>query len=251
MKQGQAMRLFLKLFMLTSVVLLLVSVWRSHVLPERSRLQSSLQEEPVQREIRVQAFQVSAGGVVYTVQPRYEYDLYGLVVSKHNADTWWDFVHREAGDALNITDLCVVWGNNIRSDVYRQLQYWSGQFTCFVQADTAESAAAFDMTALSNNHLLTERDRLAKLLRRVEVGDQIHFHGYLAEYSHNHGFAFHRGTSITRTDTGNGACETVYVDDFSILRQGGSPWRILRWVAGLMLVAGVLGWFLQPPRFDD
>lgn len=245
------MRLFLKLFLLAGLVLLIAAWWRSHALPERSQLLAALQEEPEQRPMRAQAFEVTAGGIAYAVQPLYQYDLYGLVVSKHNADAWWDFIHRESNDALNITDLCVVWGNNIRSEVYQQLKYWSGQFTCFVQADTAEVAAAFDMTALSNNHLLSERDSLARLMRRVEVGDQIHFRGYLAEYSHNQGFAFHRGTSTTRTDTGNGACETVYVEDFQILRQGGQPWRVLRWVAVLMLVVGVLGWFMQPVRFND
>jgi len=245
------MRLFLKLFLLSGLMLLALSWWRSHALPERSQLLAALQDEPDQRAIHTQAFQATAGGIDYTVQPLYRYDLYGLVVSRHNADTWWDFIHRESNDVLNITDLCVVWGNNIRSEVYRQLKYWSGQFTCFVQADTAEVAAAFDMAALSNNHLLTERGALAKLMRHVEVGDQIHFRGYLAEYSHNHGFAFHRGTSTTRTDTGNGACETVYVEDFEILRQGGQPWRSLRWVAVLMLVGGVLGWFMQPVRFND
>jgi len=52
----------------------------------------------------------------------------------------------------------------------------------------------------------------------TSVGDQIYFKGYLAEYAHSNR-TFTRGTSTSRTDTGNGACETVYVEDYQILRQ--------------------------------
>jgi len=38
--------------------------------------------------------------------------------------------------------------------------------------------------------------------------------GYLARYSHGGGFE--RGTSTTRNDTGNGACETIYIEDVQI-----------------------------------
>ena len=40
--------------------------------------------------------------------------------------------------------------------------------------------------------------------------------GWLAGYSNDDGFR--RGTSTTRDDTGNGACETIYVDEFQIDR---------------------------------
>ncbi len=70
---------------------------------------------------------------------------------------------------------------------------------------------------------------------------------YLAEYSHNHnGQPLKRGTSIVRTDTGNGACETIYIEDFEILKPGGGPWRKLIWVAAFMLIAGVIAWFRLP-----
>jgi len=245
------MRSFLKYFLLAGAVLLAVSLWRSSALPQRSELVGSLQDEPEQTPVAMTPFDVVSGGITYTVKPLYRYDLHGLIVSKHNADTWWDYMHREANDALNITDLCVVWGANIMSDVYRQISFSNGQFTCNYSTGSNEVWAAFDQAAVSNNHLLADNPALARLMRKVEVGDQVRFRGYLAEYSHHHGFEFHRGTSTVRTDSGNGACETVYVEDFEILRPGGGPWRILRWVAVAMLVLGVIGWFVQPARFDD
>lgn len=109
----------------------------------------------------------------------------------------------------------------------------------------------FDQNAISNNHLLTESPRLAKELLKVRVGDQIHFRGRLSEYSHNVGFAFKRGTSTVRTDSGNGACETVYVDSIDIIRAGGKPWRTLVWVAGIMVIVSLIAWFMQPARFYE
>ena len=99
--------------------------------------------------------------------------------------------------------------------------------------------------------MLTENTQLAKALLKVRVGDQIRFRGQLAEYSHNVGFPFKRGTSTVRTDSGNGACETVYVDDIKIIKAGGQPWRMLVWAAGIMVVLSLIAWFLQPARFYD
>ena len=83
----------------------------------------------------------------------------------------------------------------------------------------------------------------------MHVGDQVHFRGYLAEYSHGGGFK--RGTSIVRTDTGNGACETVFVEDVEILKPGGGPWRKLVWVAVCLFVIGIAGWWMLPARISD
>jgi len=82
------------------------------------------------------------------------------------------------------------------------------------------------------------------------VGDQIRFTGVLAEYSHNHGFPFKRGTSTVRTDTGNGACETVYVNKIDILKSGGGPWRWLKWLAIGLILFCVIAWFRLPLRND-
>lgn len=244
------MRTFIKLLMLSSLCLLLLAFWRRDALPQPGELASELLNEPVQTQISQSAFATTVGGVNYKVQPLYDYDLVGLVVSKHNADSWLDYLHREANDHLNVVDLCVVWGNNVRNSAYLDLTYSSGQFTCYVQANSAQAYAAFDPTALSNNHLLTDKAELAKIMKKVEIGDQIHFRGRLSEYSHNHGFAFKRGTSIVRTDTGNGACETVFIDSFDILKKNSHLWRNLAWLAALLLLASIVAWFMQPVRFD-
>ncbi len=71
--------------------------------------------------------------------------------------------------------------------------------------------------------LLATDEFVAKDIMEATVGDQIYFKGYLSHYSHNQGFK--RGTSIVRTDRGNGACETVFITDFQILKEANIVWR--------------------------
>ena len=245
---------FVKLWLVVSLSVLIAAQWVRHALPEAAKIAPQLLEEPIQEPLSTASskpFQVQAGGVEYTINPLYRYDLRGVVVSMHDSQTFWDHLHREWNDHLNIVDLCVVWGDNVKTDNYRALDYSSGQFECIVQTRSNEAWQAFAPAALSNNHLITDQAAFAKAMRGVRIGDQVHFTGYLAEYSHNAGMNFKRGTSTTRTDTGNGACETVWIDSFEILKRSGGPWRVLFWLAVAMLVTGVAGWFVLPVGAGD
>jgi hypothetical protein len=244
-------RTLIRWTLIASSLLFLLAWWRSDMLPGSTELLAALGDEPVQIALRQPAFAAISHGVTYAVQPLYDYDLYGLVVSKHDAGSWWDYVHREWNDSLNIVDLCLVWGNNVRSAAYADVDFSSGQFTCNFSTRSDSAFAAFDQAAISNNHLLTDNPALAKVLRKVRVGDQIHFRGSLSEYSHHAGFNFKRGTSTIRTDTGNGACETVFIESIKILKSGGQPWRKLVWPAAIIFLLACIAWVRQPLRFND
>lgn len=244
------LRTFIHSLGLVSLVILILALWHRHDLPPPAELDSALFNEPQQIQIEQAAFQTTRNEVIYTVQPLYDYELFGLVVSKHDANAWWDYVHEEWSDNLNIVDLCVIWGKNAQTGGYTSsdIAFSSAQFTCYWQTRTQEATAAFDTYSLSNNHLLSDDPQLAKVMRDAQIGDQIHFHGQLAEYSHNHGIPFKRGTSITRSDTGGHACETIFVDRFEILKPGNQGWRKLQKLAIAGLVLYLILWFKMPVR---
>ena len=110
------------------------------------------------------------------------------------------------------------------------------------------------MNEFSNNHLITEDASLRKRLKKMEVGDQIRIKGYLAEYFWPP--AYHRGTSLTRNDTGGTACETIYVTEVQMLKSENTTWRTARTIGkvltlslvGIQLVAGIskLVWGRHP-----
>jgi hypothetical protein len=80
----------------------------------------------------------------------------------------------------------------------------------------------------------------------VRIGDQIRVHGWLAKYSNDQGFS--RDTSITRDDRGNGACETIYVREFSILQSMQNGWRPLLVFSLLAFSGSALIWIVAVAR---
>ena len=148
--------------------------------------------------------------------------------------------HRQWKDFLNVKDLCVVWGTNVQSDVFRKLRYSSGPWTCFFQIPDRQTGKQFRADQLSNNHILTDNIDLHRLVMRAAPGDEVRISGMLANYQ-NQATGFERETSISRTDTGNGACETIFVTDFSITKKANHLWRMVYRVAGWAASLAILG----------
>lgn len=211
-----------------------------------------LLEPPLQTETDREPFSIEANGLRYTINPKFDYDLYGVVVSYSDADGFTNIWHHKRWqDFINVRDLCVIWGNNVQSGVYKQMSFSSDSWTCWASWPDRTSGEMFTMKALSNNHIVTDSDKLKAKLMQAELGDQIHFKGVLAEYI-NHAASYTRGTSITRNDTGQGACETIFIDDFEIVKKANPTWRKLaktfNWLSLLTLIGFIAMFLIAPPK---
>jgi hypothetical protein len=230
----------LQAVLVLSLGLAVLAWWHKDRLPPPDFYDLSRLVEPEQTPTAATPFEVEAGGIRYLIKPLHDYRLNGVVVSLHDSDALGDVYHRKDWkDFINIRDLCVVWGENAASGVMREIDVHNTTWTCWVAWRDAEIGSRFAMNALSNNHVLSDRPEIQEAIRSAEVGDQIVFEGMLAHYSHAGGFE--RGTSTTRTDTGNGACETVYVTDFQILRHSNTGWRWAYGVFKYAAIAALLG----------
>ena len=155
-------------------------------------------------------------------------------------------MHMQSNDHLNMLDVCVVWGENATGSHLRKLDYWNGIFTCNVKTRDSDAWAAFDMYKLSNNHLLSNDEFIRDQVTDIQIGDQIRVRGWLASYGSEGGGK--RGTSTTRNDTGDGACETIFIDRFEIVEPAVNYWRRSMIGSLIVLVFGLFLHFRRPYR---
>jgi hypothetical protein len=220
---------------------LLISFWNRNDLPGSIDYVAAIAKEPQQSETSMRKFDTVWDGINYKIDPQYEYDMTGMVVSyRHHDDN--SRMHRLADDHLNMVDICVVWGDNTRAQL-NEINFWNGIFTCNVETRSTAAWESFDMEQLSNNHLISDDEEIRNRVRKIKIGDQVRVQGMLARYESPGG---ERGTSTTRTDTGDGACETIYVDRFEIVKPAKSKWRISMYAALVMLLTSLV-WFFRRP----
>jgi hypothetical protein len=229
----------------TSFVWLIVSFWNRNDLPRNIDYAPAILDEPIQNATAKPSFVANYDGVDYLVEPEYEYEIYGMIVSYRHHDGE-SRMHRRANDHLNMLDVCVIWGDNTRNSRLKKISFWNGIFTCNVKTKDQAAWDAFDMYQLSNNHLISDDEFVRGQVKDIRIGDQIRIRGYLASYSSAKGGK--RGTSTTRLDTGDGACETIFVERFKIVRPATSTWRISMYVSLLLLFAGLVIHFRRPYR---
>ncbi|MDB5804324.1 MAG: hypothetical protein JWN73_1646 [Betaproteobacteria bacterium] len=242
-----------KLVIIGSLLVIVVAWLMAEHLPAPEKLNPGTLEEPDQRPTRDKPFDTKVEGMDYRIDPRYTYEIAGLVVSLHDSKAWWDYAHREWGDHINVADLCVVWGENVRRDAYRRASFTHTQWECWWSTPALPPEHAFDGASMSNNHVLTDDPDVARRLRDVRIGDEVRVRGYLADYTTFKDGAARgmRKTSIVRTDEGEGACEVIWVQELTIVRSHGRGWRIAGKIGAGLLVLGLIVWILLPPKLDD
>ena len=72
---------------------------------------------------------------------------------------------------------------------------------------------------VSNNHIVPANNEIKKISESVKVGNVVDIEGYLSTYKWSTDKGEHFwGTSTSRDDTGNNACETIYVESLKIIQ---------------------------------
>lgn len=232
---------FFKWFCLISLLIMTYCWFYKDILPRPSFYNFSKLNEPVQIKSTKAPFKIRSHRQRYLITPKYEYELEGVIVTYNNADQFGNIWHKKRWqDFINLRDLCVIWGSNVKSGIYHQMKFSSDSWTCWVNSKSHAAWQKFNMKKLSNNHVLVDNNRIKKILMSTEKGDQIKFKGMLASYENlNNGFK--RGTSITRDDKGNGACETVYLTSIEIIKKANQGirkiYKISKWSFLLSLIA--------------
>ena len=209
-----------------------------------SDIDPSLHLNPLQKKVAGEApIQFRRGDFNLTLKPLYRYKISGLIVSVND----YAIAGLRYQDFYEL-DLCMIWGNNVRSGAYRSrhVDFEHHGNTCYARWSRG---ARINGTQLSNTHVYATDQDILDELNRLRAGDQVQLDGYLVEVAavpvrvspgHNPGTTRLR-SSTTRTDKGNGACEIMYAENLQVLARGNPFWRLLAELSFWLLLLSFLG----------
>lgn len=207
--------------------------------PDVSAMRPEVFTEPRQIPVAPRQFSVDSDRKTYQITTFFEYDQSAMVVSANNKLALKPVLQFfNSRDLLNVNDLCVIWGDNIASGVYKDMTFTQGAYTCFprYKKDRAFTAQLnYRGDQLAHNHILTNDPKLRRALRSVRKGDQIRLKGQLVSYAYM-GQTL-RTSSFTRDDN---VCETIWLEEFEILKRHRPVWRLVM-VVVMMIAAGLVG----------
>jgi len=238
----QFMKLIKKVALI-SLLVMIVSYMSKENLNSSSHYNDLYIDPPTQQKTDMKPFDIKVDEEHYQIIPKYDYALEGIVVSTHHSDAFLDMAHEEWRDYLNIADLCVIWGENVKSGVYKEMDFRNGNWTCYFSWPNSEVRQRFHEEQLSNNHLLTNDFDIKQNIMSVEPGDHIRMEGVLVDYN-NTANGFYRKTSISRTDRGQGACETIFVEKFDIVQKMNSIQRLIFKISRFIFILSSLFFLL-------
>ncbi|CUA83239.1 MULTISPECIES: hypothetical protein [Gulbenkiania] len=166
--------------------------------------------------IRIDAtpLQTPADGVApvvvngYTLTPLARFDISARVLSRREYKQ-----DREA--ELSQLDLALGWGAMSDSAVLRKLEITQSDRFFFWRASALPIPRDEVVRSASNMHLIPADPTVRRTLLSAGKGDGVHLTGYLVEARGQKNYVWR--SSLSREDSGRGACELVYVTAAEVL----------------------------------
>ncbi len=175
--------------------------------PEGERNQAEgilVATEPAQRPVTQAPFEFDG----HRIEALAEFEIEARVLGKERY--WLDHESR-----LAKYDLALGWGRMSDSRVLDQIEIrqsgrwyrWRSEQLPIPRREIERSSA--------NMHLIPADDWLEGQIGDVKTGDLVRIKGYLVRVTNSDGWRWQ--SSLTRDDTGRGACELIYVESFEII----------------------------------
>lgn len=145
---------------------------------------------------------------VYQLTPLASFKIHARVLSRE------DYRMDKEAD-LAPTDLALGWGAMSDPAIYRQLSISQSNRFYYWRYQNPPPAPPEEIARSSANmHLIPATDAVGRRLKQVRPGQLIRFEGHLVEAHDPAGWRWR--SSLSRDDTGAGACELVWVEQLDI-----------------------------------
>ena len=144
----------------------------------------------------------------YTIAPLQTFDIEARVLGVKSYRTG-----READ--LSPVDLALGWGRMSDSAVLEQVSISQGNRFYFWRVKEFPIPREEIERSSANMHMIPADSGIERRLDQVREGQRVRIQGWLVEARGPDGWRWR--SSLTRNDTGAGACEVIYVRDIAIL----------------------------------
>ena len=160
---------------------------------------------PIQKNIaQAQPFDFKA----YRITPLASFEIEARVLSRERYR-----LGREAD--LSPIDLALGWGPMSAGEVIGQLNIAQGNRYYHWRTDRLPIPAPVIASHSANMHIIPAAELIENELMKIRKGHVVRLGGYLVQATASDGW--HWRSSLTRSDTGAGACEVVFVNRISVL----------------------------------
>lgn len=142
----------------------------------------------------------------YNIKPLAEFDIIARVLSRK-------YYSSDKEAELSPVDLALGWGPMSRDTVIKDIDISQRGRWYFWETMNFPIPRQEIETNSANMHIIPANKTVEEKLQHVKRGHVIKIKGYLVECRQDH---WKWRSSTSRKDTGNGACEIIYVEDFRI-----------------------------------
>jgi hypothetical protein len=144
----------------------------------------------------------------YRIQPLARFDIKARVLGAEH-------YHMDREADLAPVDLAMGWGAMSDPEILSRISIrQSGRFY-YWHVDEFPIPREEIETHSANMHMIPADDHIADQLSSIRPGEIVKLHGYLVEAAADDGW--HWRSSLTRNDTGGGACELIWVESVEVL----------------------------------
>ncbi len=144
-------------------------------------------------------------GMTWAIQPQASYQIAARVLGNKR---YYDWQSRVAP-----RDLALAWGDMSDPSVDEWIHWRQSGRWYHYDWNSGDYNQSYITGHSANVHIIPATDNLDKVLRQVEKDDLVYLEGYLVDLQvRDDGRVGHVNTSLSREDTGAGACEVLYVE---------------------------------------
>lgn len=144
----------------------------------------------------------------FTITPMAEFQLDAKILSRKRY--YFDY-----GAKLSPVDLALGWGSMSDEAVIDDLSFWQGNRYYTWHTKKLPIPANEITRSSANMHLIPATPEVRRSILRARKGEIISLTGKLVNISDVNGGKWN--SSLSRNDSGSGACEVVWVEDFFVI----------------------------------